>query len=323
MDLAPKAKEVGLFLPAKVKSRGRRATLLVSCYLRLAEMAQDFHIRRMTAADLPAAMALKDAAGWNQTEQDWRLLLELEPDGCFVLESEGRVVASATAYCYGRDLAWIGMVLTLPEFRGRGLGSRLFRASVEFCEERGIRCIKLDATDMGRPLYERAGFVGEYEVERWGGITPSLPAPGVGNSCAALTEVRLRALLARDGAAFGASRAQLLCALLRGADWAGCLERSGTPVGYALARPGTRARYLGPCLAEDAAGARPLLEAFFAGHAGRPVFVDVPAPNAEARSLLRGFGLEARRTLLRMYRGPNDSPGEPSRIFGLAGFEYG
>jgi len=285
-------------------------------------MAEGSRIRLVTVADLPAAMALKEAAGWNQTEQDWRLLIELQPGGCFALETEGRVVATATAYCYGRELAWIGMVLALPEFRGRGFGSRVFQASVEFCEQRGVRCVKLDATDMGRPLYERAGFVGEYEVERWGGTAPSSPA-AAHDGCVELTDARLQSLLAGDTTAFGTSRAELLCALRRHSEWAACLERAGSPVACALARPGSKARYFGPCVAQDATDAHTLLGAFFARHAGQAVFVDVPASNAAARSLLRGYGLEVRRTLLRMYRGPNDRPGEPSRIFGLAGFEYG
>jgi GNAT superfamily N-acetyltransferase len=110
-------------------------------------------IRLLTAADLPAAMALKESAGWNQTEADWRMLLEQEPEGCFAVESEGRVVASATAYCYGRDLAWIGMVLTLPECRGRGYARLLMQEALAWVERRGIPCTKLDATDMGNHHY--------------------------------------------------------------------------------------------------------------------------------------------------------------------------
>ena len=33
----------------------------------------------MTKADIPAGMALKARAGWNQSEADWRRLLALEP----------------------------------------------------------------------------------------------------------------------------------------------------------------------------------------------------------------------------------------------------
>ena len=35
----------------------------------------------LTAADLPLSLRLCGAAGWNQTEADWRRCLDLQPDG--------------------------------------------------------------------------------------------------------------------------------------------------------------------------------------------------------------------------------------------------
>ena len=64
-------------------------------------------IRRMQTGDLPAAMRLTAAAGWNQTVHDWTNLLALEPEGCWVWEQDGQVAASTTAICYGRELAWV------------------------------------------------------------------------------------------------------------------------------------------------------------------------------------------------------------------------
>ena len=82
-------------------------------------------IRLMRVADIPAAMWLKEAAGWNQTEADWANVLAMEPEGCWVEELDGEVVGSTTAICYVQDLAWIGMVLVAPAFRGRGLARGL------------------------------------------------------------------------------------------------------------------------------------------------------------------------------------------------------
>src|SRR5688500_7873242 len=79
------------------------------------------------ADHLPDLMRLKASAGWNQTEDDWLRCMRLQPDGCLGIAAEGRVIASATTIKYGRDLSWIGMVLTLPEYRGRGLARRLMQ----------------------------------------------------------------------------------------------------------------------------------------------------------------------------------------------------
>src|SRR5580698_7880404 len=71
---------------------------------------------QLTKADISEALGLSSSAGWNQTHEDWRLLLELS-DACFGIRIDGQVVATATLVCYGQTLAWVGMVVTRPEFR--------------------------------------------------------------------------------------------------------------------------------------------------------------------------------------------------------------
>src|SRR5215472_11367337 len=103
-------------------------------------------LRRLRAQDIPAAAQLSAQAGWNQTEEDWRTLLELGPEGCLAIEVDGHLAATTTLLCYGRRLAWIGMVLTKAEFQRRGFAKRLFREALKQADAMGIATIKLDAT---------------------------------------------------------------------------------------------------------------------------------------------------------------------------------
>ena len=41
--------------------------------------------------DVDAAFALSAAEGWNQSADDWRRLLRLEPDGCFAARAGVRM----------------------------------------------------------------------------------------------------------------------------------------------------------------------------------------------------------------------------------------
>lgn len=50
-------------------------------------------------------------------------------------------------------------VYTLPEHRGRGLAEALTRAVLREAQRRGLRAANLNASPMGRGLYERLGFV--------------------------------------------------------------------------------------------------------------------------------------------------------------------
>mgnify|MGYP006173085049 CR=1 FL=1 len=72
----------------------------------------DGTIRKLTAVDVSAALELSEQAGWNQLEADWRRMLELEPEGCFGVEADGRVAASATVRSAAASVASSGKTAT-------------------------------------------------------------------------------------------------------------------------------------------------------------------------------------------------------------------
>src|SRR4051812_28835949 len=106
-------------------------------------------LRRLRAEDIPAAAELSAQAGWNQTEEDWRTLLELSAQGCLAIEVDGHLAATTTLLCYGRRLAWLGMVLTKAEYQRRGFARKLLECALKYADSMGIATIKLDATDQG------------------------------------------------------------------------------------------------------------------------------------------------------------------------------
>jgi GNAT superfamily N-acetyltransferase len=55
-------------------------------------------------------------------------------------------------------VAYIGNMFTYPEYRGQGIGTKLLTLSVESAKEAGCKEVCLDATDMGKTLYENFGF---------------------------------------------------------------------------------------------------------------------------------------------------------------------
>lgn len=259
-------------------------------------------------------MRIKDAAGWNQTETDWLNVFRLAPQACFGLERDGEIVATTTAVSYGRKLGWIGMVLTDPAHRRQGLGRRLMEHALEALYADGIEWIKLDATDMGAPLYRSLGFEDEAVIERWG-VSASEPTspPAVSSSFS------IDAIL--DMAAFGADRTALLTLL------SGIGSASIPGEGYAMARPGSRAAYFGPCVCRSSETAGALLDWFVHRFSRQPLYWDILPANTEAVKLARSRGFEPVRRLIRMVR-PGKSGAPPmqhddSRIFAIAGFEYG
>lgn len=259
-----------------------------------------------------AAFALSRAEGWNQTEADWTRLVALEPEGCFAIEHEGAPIATVTVVTYGRALAWIGQMVVDPRHRRLGLGRRLMERALAFAEHRGIAWIKLDATDMGRPLYRTLGFEDEQPIVRW----ERTPAPFTRN--APVRAFSLDAALALDG--FGADRRALLSHLAADGESAS-LEDS-----FAFGRAGMRAWYFGPCVATNAEIAGTLACWCVARHANQTIAWDILSTHVEAQRLAGSLGFAPRRTLTRMARrGRHAAPIaiDDARTFGAAGFEYG
>lgn len=273
----------------------------------------------MTADDVPLGLRLKDQAGWNQTEADWLRILALEPDGCFVAELDGQAVGTTCTSLFD-SIGWVAMVLVDKSVRGRGIGTRLMEHALEHLDRRGVRTMRLDATPLGRPIYEKLGFVAEYELERWEGIAQDASPPARVNPT---TADQFDAICRLDQEATGTNRRRLLERLYqeRPEDMRVVLE-ARTVVGYTSLRVGSRAVQIGPGVARNAAAGHALLEAATHAHAGQPIFLDLPVDNRPAGQWAQSHGLRVQRPLTRMRRG-DAIHDRPAQLWGCFGPEKG
>ena len=283
-------------------------------------------LRIMTMADIPAGMRLKEIAGWNQTAADWKRFLEASPGGCFAAEEDGRVCGTATTISFENRFAWVGMVLVDPEYRNRGIGTRLLERAIEYLDELKIPAIKLDATPQGKPLYEKLKFVSEYEIERWT-LRRSSSGAAKASGCGtrdSLSPGLLESICKADQEIFGADRSLLLRSLHEDApEFTAGIWNASVTEGYAFGRRGSFADHLGPWMARDASTARRLLEAFLA-HSTREIqVVDYLKSNSIAGGTLKSFGFSYSRSLTRMYRGSNEHPGRSGLLCAILGPEFG
>ena len=284
------------------------------------------YLRTMTKLDIPSGMRLKEIAGWNQTVQDWGRFLAASPGGCFVAELDGKVCGTATTISYEERFAWVGMVLVDPEFRGRGLGATLLARAIEHLDASKVSTIKLDATPLGKPLYEKLGFMSEYEIERWTLRTSSASSTKTHRSRppGLLSPDSLDSIFELDRDIFGADRSSLLESLHQEVpDFTFAIRNADIVEGYGFGRRGCYADHLGPWMATDAQVARQLLEAFLESCGRDTVVVDCLRSNTMARSLLQSFGFTYSRPLTRMYRGANLHPGRVERLCAILGPEFG
>src|SRR5207248_3510720 len=133
--------------------------------------------------------------------------------------------------------------------------------ALEFLDARQVQSVRLDATPLGRPLYERLGFVEQFEVARYEGRLPHR-APLVDGVETASAE-QWPELLALDGSITNTERGRLLERLF--AEYpqdVRLVRRSASVTGFRASRPGARATQLGPCLGSGEAGPLLLSDAF-------------------------------------------------------------
>jgi GNAT superfamily N-acetyltransferase len=127
----------------------------------------------------------------------------------FVAARDGELLGASGCASFGAS-GWIGAVAVVPEARRAGLGHALTEAAVTWLRDSGVATIHLHATEMGRPIYERLGFVAEGTCVSLGG---SRRRPRRSPGVRAARPGDLAAALALDREATGEDRTGLLAAL--------------------------------------------------------------------------------------------------------------
>lgn len=268
-------------------------------------------IRNMSIADVPAALRLCRVAGWNQLPEDWSRLIEYQPDGCFVAEVAGELVGTVTTTSYKTNLAWIGMMLVDEAHRRRGIATSLMKASLDYLRECSVACIKLDATPLGQPVYERLGFRAECSFHRWERVFDQELVTGelaVNCNKDELTQDHWQ----MDQLAFGANRREWLTRLCQ----VGVVITSDA--GFGLLRPGYLADYLGPVIADSPQDAHELVSSLLDQPHAKRVFWDLPHLDPEMIALPQSLGFHPVRDLTRMWMGTELPAADLRRQFAIA-----
>ena len=121
---------------------------------------------------LRAANKLSDTVDMSEVETQSRTYYQkaLKDDThvAYLVFDDEKVVGAGSVSFFGvmptfhnptGQKAYIMNMYTNPEYRRQGIAYRTLDLLVKEAKSRGISAISLEATDMGRPLYEKYGFV--------------------------------------------------------------------------------------------------------------------------------------------------------------------
>jgi GNAT superfamily N-acetyltransferase len=257
-------------------------------------------IRPLSLDEVRELLSWAKAEGWNPGIDDAVALQAADPDGfigCFV---EGRMAAGISAVCYGENYGFIGLYIAHADFRGQGLGRKIWDAGMAHL---GDRVIGLDGVPEQQSNYARMGFVPAYQTARWSGIVPPRAAGSREGNAVAFDERLLPAVISYDRQFFPAPRNAFLRSWLSGPRSVTIIDDHGSVAGYAVCRACDDGFKIGPLFADTLENAKELLAACAAAAGGDVLHIDVPADQTEFADFLAEIGFARGFSTARMYRG--------------------
>jgi GNAT superfamily N-acetyltransferase len=197
-----------------------------------ARESDEFEIRDMTAADVEAAVALALAQGWRDRRRFYDFVLRTATCQPVAGAVGGRLVATGLATANG-PVGWLGAIVVDADYRRRGIGRAVTEDLCRRLRTAGCETLSLEATDAGRPMYERMGFrvVTTYHQLQADHLPDPPAAPG-GATVRRLEPVDLPAVFELDRLATAEDRSVPLRVLAESDGW--ILERSGSVSGFLL-----------------------------------------------------------------------------------------
>lgn len=272
-------------------------------------------LRAMTADDVNAAFALTQQLKWPHRAADWQQMLQLGHG--IVAEENGVLIGTILRWRWGSDYATLGLVIVADAAQGRGIGKQLMLATLEQLAGSNVR---LHATEAGKGLYEKLGFVATGKVEQHQCrelVTLPAEPPAAGQQLRDAHPQDAATLAALDTQASGQQRARLIDELLSRGERVVLLEQHGEPAGFAALRRFGHGYTIGPIVAQELSQAKVLVSELTSGLLGQFVRIDCEA-ECGLGDWLNSFGLVQVDAPTTMVKGTLwQPPAGGARVFGL------
>ncbi len=269
-----------------------------------------FEIRDMVPADAGIAIALAKAQGWRDRRRFYDFVFRVSTCQPVVAVVEGRVVGTGLATAQG-SVGWLGAIAVEAGFRRRGIGRAITDELCRRLRAAGCTTLSLEATNDGRPMYERMGFrLATTYHQLQAGQLPEAPIAPAGANARRLEPADLPAVIELDRLATAEDRSVALAVMAQNGGWV--LERGDDVCGFLI--PAERA--YGPVIAPRFEDGLFLLDLH--RHlipAGADVRAGIPHPHAAAWQELMARGWKETWQAPRLLLGP-DVPWRPEWIWG-------
>lgn len=169
-----------------------------------------FHVRIMSVEDFAFAIDVTNPMDWGLTEADFKFMLKLEPEGCFVLFDDSDKVGIATTVSFGQA-GWFGNLIVRGDKRKKGGGSLLVSHALKYLSARCVKMVGLYAYPNVIPFYTKLGFMYDSDFTVWKGRGVS---SSVDVHVTVATRQNFGQIIKFDENCFGAPRKKVLYPIL-------------------------------------------------------------------------------------------------------------
>jgi predicted N-acetyltransferase YhbS len=277
-------------------------------------------IRVMTQEDIPFATDITDREGWGYAQDDFRQILLLDPEGCFVAFDGDRRIGMLTTVNYGKT-AWIGNVVTESYRRGEGIGSKIVLHAVEHLKKIGVRNVALYSYLDSISFYKRMGFKESFRVSRFTGPSPDSDGRGANRT----TESDLQKIVDFDQGFFPGNRYGLLKLMLMRSPTYFLHVGDEVTLGYIAGFCSPKACEIGPwvCHPDHPDIARDLLEDCLSALESDTTSLGIPNENTTAMRIIEREGFAKDFEVVGMFFETDESGMDLEAIFGVGSLEMG
>jgi GNAT superfamily N-acetyltransferase len=260
--------------------------------------------------------------GWNPGPYDASVFWQCDPEAYYGYYFQGKLIAGGSIVSYDGLFGFMGFFIVHPDYRGKGIGRRLWKERKEklLSRLRPDASIGMDGVVDMQDFYQKGGFRIAFRDERYMCIGKAFD---IDENISQISSGDYQEILQYDLSCFGYPRPQFLISWLQMPESKSFkYTKNGVLKGFVHLRKAHTGYKAGPLFADDAITAEALYQACLNAARGKEVYLDIPLCNKEACSLVKKYKASYVFECARMYCGPPPDY-DTSKIFGISSFELG
>jgi predicted N-acetyltransferase YhbS len=263
-----------------------------------------FQVKIMRSEDFAFAVELANTINWNMATEDFEFMLQLEPEGCYVLFDDSKPVGIATCIAYGQ-VGWFGNLIVKEEYRHKGAGSFLVKYAINYLHSKGVETIGLYAYPNLTKFYSDQGFKAD---ETFTVLQAQIQKrPGSNEELTQIERNNIQAITEFDRECFGGDRKKLLeSIILEEGNLSYYVSKNNDVVGYVASTVYEHMAWIGPliCREDNRETAISLLEPAIEKLDGKTVYLALSKKETSIVNILFSMGFRKDFDVIRMFFGP-------------------